>query len=170
MENSTFFERILSIIKHEKIESVNVFAKEYLSYSSSEKINRLKFHFNKPSIDIIIDIITRFDFVSAEWLLTGKGSMIKSSENIFSKTDLSKNMVFLTTLEDLNKHNKSLIKEAIQEYQNSKDNDKLYYVNQVAKKLGKSYYTVKKLVDSGHIKSTKNGLITHKSLNEYLSK
>jgi transcriptional regulator with XRE-family HTH domain len=35
---------------------------------------------NKPSYDFIIKIIDRFRGINTEWLLTGKGSMIKSSE------------------------------------------------------------------------------------------
>ncbi len=34
---------------------------------------------NKPSYDFIIKILGRFSGINAEWLLTGKGSMIKSS-------------------------------------------------------------------------------------------
>jgi len=34
---------------------------------------------NKPSYDFIIKILERFQGINAEWLLTGKGSMIKSS-------------------------------------------------------------------------------------------
>jgi transcriptional regulator with XRE-family HTH domain len=43
---------------------------------------------NKPSYDFIIKIIERFRGINAEWLLTGKGSMIKSSanENVVQKT------------------------------------------------------------------------------------
>ena len=36
---------------------------------------------NKPSYDLIMKIIERFRGINAEWLLTGKGSMIKSSES-----------------------------------------------------------------------------------------
>jgi transcriptional regulator with XRE-family HTH domain len=34
---------------------------------------------NKPSYDFIIKILNRFQEINAEWLLTGKGSMVKSS-------------------------------------------------------------------------------------------
>lgn len=45
---------------------------------------------------------------------------------------------------------------------------KLYTINQVAKKLGKSFRTVRKWVKSGILKTTKSGLITEDFLNEYL--
>lgn len=43
---------------------------------------------NKPSYDFIIKIIERYRGINAEWLLTGKGSMIKSSDeaNLPQKT------------------------------------------------------------------------------------
>jgi transcriptional regulator with XRE-family HTH domain len=34
---------------------------------------------NKPSYDFIVKILERFEGINADWLLTGKGSMIKSS-------------------------------------------------------------------------------------------
>ena len=68
----------------------------------------------------------------------------------------------------------SIVKTAIREMKEeaSKDekSDKLYTINQVRKKLGKAHLTIKKLVDNGFIKTTKNGLISEASLNEYLRK
>jgi transcriptional regulator with XRE-family HTH domain len=40
---------------------------------------------NKPSYDFIIKILNRFSGINAEWLITGKGSMIKSIETVISK-------------------------------------------------------------------------------------
>jgi transcriptional regulator with XRE-family HTH domain len=37
---------------------------------------------NKPSFDFISKILERFQGINAEWLLTGKGSMIKTSGSI----------------------------------------------------------------------------------------
>jgi transcriptional regulator with XRE-family HTH domain len=36
---------------------------------------------NKPSYDFIVKILSRFSGINADWLLTGKGNMIKSSGN-----------------------------------------------------------------------------------------
>lgn len=47
--------------------------------------------------------------------------------------------------------------------------DKLYSINSIAKRLGVSHTTVKKLVFQGVIKATKDGkFISEESINEYL--
>ena len=43
---------------------------------------------NKPSYDFIVKILNRFNGINAEWLITGKGSMIKSAQ----EGDIEKNM------------------------------------------------------------------------------
>ena len=48
--------------------------------------------------------------------------------------------------------------------------DKLYNVNQIAKRIGKAHATVKKLIANGFIHTTKDGLITESELNNYLQK
>lgn len=51
-----------------------------LGYKSSEKISRLfRDGGAKPSYDIIYDISNMFD-VNVDWLITGRGSMLKSNE------------------------------------------------------------------------------------------
>ena len=75
--NSNFFERISQIIDFYNIKNVKTFACEYLNYKSSEKINRLKFDDNKPSFEIINDISNKFENINVEWLVTGRGKMIK---------------------------------------------------------------------------------------------
>jgi hypothetical protein len=50
------------------------------------------------------------------------------------------------------------------------EQDKLYTVNAVARRLGKAHATVKKLVKCGLLKTTKDGLILATSVNEYLGK
>ncbi len=64
----------------------NDFAKNALNYNSSEKINRLKGNKNKPSVGILLDISNKFEEINAEWLLTGKGSMIKEKKTIKDQT------------------------------------------------------------------------------------
>jgi IS30 family transposase len=46
--------------------------------------------------------------------------------------------------------------------------EKCYTINAVAKRLGRNHSTIKKMVRSGLIKSTKNGLITEVAINDYL--
>jgi hypothetical protein len=48
--------------------------------------------------------------------------------------------------------------------------DKLYNVNQIAKRLGKAHATIKKLIAKGIIKTTIDGLISEAAINEYLQK
>ena len=66
---------------------------------------------------------------------------------------------------------KSLIKSALLEYDQEKNKGKgetLWTINQIAKRLGKAHATIKKLVEKGIIKTTKNGLISEAAVNEYL--
>jgi len=44
----------------------------------------------------------------------------------------------------------------------------LYTINQVAHKLGRAHATIKKLVAEGVIKATPDGMISEKSVNDYL--
>jgi transcriptional regulator with XRE-family HTH domain len=48
---------------------------------------------NKPSYDFLIKILNRFKGINAEWLLTGKGNMIKGLEYA-NEEDSQKNNLF----------------------------------------------------------------------------
>jgi len=75
--------------------------------------------------------------------------------------------IILTTNEEL----KEMIKSALREYNlevNSNTPDKLYTINKIAKRLGRSHDTINKLVKRGVIKTTKDGLIPESAINEYL--
>ena len=75
--------------------------------------------------------------------------------------------IILTTKQELSK----TIKAVLIEYDKEKASripGKIYTINQVAKMLGKAHATIKKLVERGTIKSTKDGLITESAINEYL--
>ena len=74
---SNFFERISSIMDYYEIKSVKSFACKHLGYASSEKINRLKGRGTRPSYEILNDISNKFEDINVEWLLTGKGEMLK---------------------------------------------------------------------------------------------
>ena len=65
MKNTTIFERILQIIEFYNIKSVNSFAKDYLKYDSSEKINRLKDGTQRPSFEILEDITNKFEDIES---------------------------------------------------------------------------------------------------------
>ena len=72
----------------------------------------------------------------------------------------------------------SVLKAAIIEINNeiAKSNgkaeraDKLYSINKVRIRLGKSHSTVKKAVKNGLIKTTADGQISESAINEYLRK
>jgi hypothetical protein len=75
--------------------------------------------------------------------------------------------IILTTKQEL----EQTIKAVLIDYDNEKalkQPTKLYTINQVSKMLGKAHATIKKLVISETIKSTKDGLITESAINEYL--
>jgi len=75
--------------------------------------------------------------------------------------------VIVTQEEDI----KEILKAAIYEVEKEKNAntpDKLYTINKIAKRLGRSHDTINKLVKRGVIKTTKDGLIPESAINEYL--
>jgi transcriptional regulator with XRE-family HTH domain len=68
-------ERILSIIKHFQL-SPSDFAEEIGVQRSS--ISHLISGRNKPSLEFIQKILTRFPEINPEWILNGKGEMLGS--------------------------------------------------------------------------------------------
>ena len=68
-------ERILSIIKHFQL-SPSDFAEEIGVQRSS--ISHLISGRNKPSLEFIQKILTRFPEISSAWILNGKGEMLVS--------------------------------------------------------------------------------------------
>lgn len=76
--------------------------------------------------------------------------------------------IIITTEEEL----RQLIEEAVSKAlgkQQKGPGEKLYYVGQVAKMLGKAHNTINKLVKNGTIRSTKDGLIPESAIEEYLN-
>lgn len=71
-------DQILKIIDAESLTPAR-FADEIGVQRSS--ISHLLSGRNKPSYDFILKILNRFSGINAEWLITGKGSMIKASES-----------------------------------------------------------------------------------------
>lgn len=70
----------------------------------------------------------------------------------------------------LRKAVKAAIRELNEETAKEKQSDKLYTINQVRLRLGKSHKTIKNLVLAGLIKATASGLISEAAINEYLQK
>ena len=72
--------RLKTYIEYKQL-SYRQFAIE-LGYSSSEKLSRLlRNPENKPSYDIIFDIANKFDELNIDWLITGRGAMLKTEIN-----------------------------------------------------------------------------------------
>ena len=80
---------------------------------------------------------------------------------------MSDTAIIVTQKEDI----KEILKSAINEIENEREAsrpDKLYTINQVAKRLGRAHETINKLTKRGVIRTTKDGLITETAINEYL--
>lgn len=72
-----YHNRFIKLAKHLGY-SLNTFAKKGLGYSSYEKLRRLGDSVdNKPSIDILEDVNSKFPNVNLDWLITGTGTMMK---------------------------------------------------------------------------------------------
>lgn len=70
--------RIKELMSYYSMNSLSL--SKSLGYKSSEKISRLfREGGAKPSYDIIYDISNKFE-ISADWLITGRGTMIKEDE------------------------------------------------------------------------------------------
>lgn len=80
-----FSERLTRLIDLLDIKNANEFGK-MLGYSSSEKISRLvRNKENKPSFDILSDILETFPDINGNWLITGKGSPTQNERYNFSE-------------------------------------------------------------------------------------
>ena len=67
---------------------------------------------------------------------------------------------------------KKVIKTSLAEHDletANKDNQHLYTINQISKKLKKSHATVSKWVATGLLKTTASGLISEQSVNDFLT-
>lgn len=78
-EMSDILDRIFKLIDFKGYNSLRDFSINALGYDNSEKINRYKKSGTPPSIDIILDISRIFDDVSLDWLISGRGEMLRSS-------------------------------------------------------------------------------------------
>ena len=71
-------ERIKAIMNHYNL-SVNAFSAKI--GANQVTINQQMNGDRKVSLDTITKIVNSFDLISAQWLLTGKGEMLKSSSS-----------------------------------------------------------------------------------------
>lgn len=76
--NNNIVDRIKAFMQYKSLNSLSL-SKE-LGYNSSEKISRLfRDKKAKPSYDIIYDISNKFE-INVDWLITGRGSMLKDEQ------------------------------------------------------------------------------------------
>jgi hypothetical protein len=76
--------------------------------------------------------------------------------------------IIVTTRKDLEEIVQSAIKREMDNFRKDEP-EKLYTINQVAKRLGLSHSTVKNKVTAGLIRATPDNLIPEGSLNDYLN-
>lgn len=94
-------ERILELYNYKRLNKYSEFA-ELTGLSHQTVSNYLKGK-QKPDVDKLAIILQSFDDVNAEWLLTGKGEMLKSNNDypedlvsFIKNTDTSKEMLAYT--------------------------------------------------------------------------
>lgn len=113
IQMDNFYKRLSQLSEYKGFKSVNKFALDGLNYSSSEKLNRLKKENTNPSVEILLDISNKFEEISIDWLLTGKGEMLRDEENevlnsisepkpIFNKNPSDYKEKLIATLENIN--------------------------------------------------------------------
>lgn len=99
-------DRISKLMREEQISSSKL--AEIIGVQASSISHYLSGR-NKPSIDFIQKLITRFKNISAEWLITGKGEMYKInpiSNNLFAtKNEEPSPPIFENKIEKIQKPN-----------------------------------------------------------------
>lgn len=101
-------ERLQKIIEHENL-SVSAFAREIGVVDQTIRGIVVQKR-NKPSFDMLVKILQTFDWLSAEWLIMGKGSMEKTKPT--EKTDDSQQLIeFMKYLREKDEKIELLIKE-----------------------------------------------------------
>ena len=63
---------------------------------------------------------------------------------------------------------KTIVKEALEEHEREKRNDRTYTVNQVRKRLGVAHETLTKRIRLGMLKTTADGRISENEIERYL--
>lgn len=101
-------ERLQKIIEHENL-SVSAFARKIGAVDQTIRGIVVQKR-NKPSFDMLVKILQTFDWLSAEWLIMGKGSMEKTKPT--EKTDDSQQLIeFMKYLREKDEKIELLIKE-----------------------------------------------------------
>lgn len=73
-------DRLQSIIEHEGL-TVSAFAKK-IGVADQSVRGIVVQRRNKPGFDLIVKIVQAFEWLNADWLITGRGEMVKDSVNV----------------------------------------------------------------------------------------
>ena len=84
-------ERIKAIMNHYNL-SVNAFSAKI--GANQVTINQQMNGDRKVSLDTILKIVNSFDLISTQWLLTGKGEMLKSSSSKEESVSITNERLF----------------------------------------------------------------------------
>ena len=80
---------------------------------------------NKPSLDVILKILSLYDKIDTEWLLFGTGKMLKNESSLFTETNV--NQENIADDEDTTQNNEdiiSLLKQNISKHRQTDNNSK----------------------------------------------
>lgn len=82
------------------------------------------------------------------------------------------NMISIVPVEETIREIRQAIAEEVRKQfeiqQRTGEGEKLFYVAQVAKRLGKSHKTIKQMIKSGVLRATADGKITAEAIEAYL--
>ncbi len=132
-------EQILKIIEFEGLTPAK-FADEIGVQRSS--ISHILSDRNKPSYDFIIKVLNRFSGLNAEWLITGKGNMIKNDQTT-QKQSIQKDL--------FDKIDPYLKEKAVENTQNTTDN----FDNRLIHKSSDSKSVINNITEFTNVNSVK---------------
>ena len=113
-EDKTINERLMQIMEHEALTPASFARRTGIGDQTVRSVIIIKR--NKPGFDFIVRVVQTFDWLSSTWLLTGKGSMIRSENPADDEDSAVKNAECLvnylkekdTRIEQLLKENTAL--------------------------------------------------------------
>lgn len=79
-----------------------------------------------------------------------------------------KSEIIITSKEELAEVLEGVILK-VEKQKKKEAGEKVFYIHQVAKMLGKAHVTIRKAVKNGIIRTTKDGLIPESAIEEYLN-
>ncbi len=101
LNKMSVLDRFKEVIKYSGLNKSN-FAKKINTPTST--INNILSRNSKPNVDILNEVINSFGDINAEWLLTGKGQMLKPDDKTIIQGNNENNIVNsnISTAENVN--------------------------------------------------------------------